>query len=102
MAATKMSHLFRERKVPGTRHLRGGNPAHRRIFTAAREADIVIKSDPTIRSQAATRTELGIVVIGVGLDACRTRDPHRRGGTAEKHIQDGRARHGAREREEST
>src|ERR1700724_2230584 len=58
----KMSHLFRERQVPGTRHLRGGNPAHRRIFTAAREADIVIKSDRTIRSEAAARTVRGPVV----------------------------------------
>src|ERR1700674_5379399 len=102
MGAPKMSHLFHERQVPVTRHLRGGNRVHRRIFTAAREADIVIKSDRTIRSEAAARAERGTVVIGVDLDASRTRDPHRRGGTAEKHIQDGRAGHGAREREEST
>jgi hypothetical protein len=46
--------------------------------------------------------ERGTIVIGVGLDASRARDPHRRGGAAEKHIQDGRAGHGAREREEKT
>jgi hypothetical protein len=86
-----MSHLFHERQVPFMRHLRGGNPAHRRIFTAAREAR---KSDRTIRSQAAARAECGPVVIGVDLDAGRTRDPHGRGGSAEKHIQDGQAGHG--------
>jgi hypothetical protein len=40
--------------------------------------------------------------MGVSLDADRTRDPHRRGVTAEKHIQDCWAWHRARELEENT
>src|SRR5580704_14915419 len=100
MAAPKMAPLLHERQVNVMRHLRGGNPAHPRIFTAAPEADKVIKSDGTIRSGAGANAEPGTVVIGVDLDAGGTRDPHGRGGTAEEHIQDGRAGHGAREREE--
>jgi hypothetical protein len=70
---------------------------HLRIFTAAPEADKVIKSDRT----AGANAEHGLVVIGIDLDADHTRDAHRRGGTAEKHIQDGGAGQGAREGEEN-
>jgi hypothetical protein len=76
------------------RHLRGGNPAHRRIFTAAREARHSYQVRRTIRSEAAARAGRGPVVIGVDLDAGRTRDPHGHGGAAEKHIQDGQAGQG--------
>ena len=84
------------------RHRRGGNRVYRRTAAAAREADIVIKFDRTIRSEAAALAVRGSIVIGVGLDARRTRDPQRRGSAAEKHIHERRARHRAREREEIT
>ena len=71
------------------------------MITAARRSDKVVEADRTIRSQASASAERCTVVIGVSLDASRTGDPHRRNGTAEKHIQHGRARHGARERKES-
>jgi hypothetical protein len=71
-----------------------GTPPTGASFQPLAKPDIVIKSDRTIRSEAAARAERGPVVIGVDLDAGRTRDPHGRGGAAEKHIQDGQAGQG--------
>ena len=53
-----MSHLFHERQVPFMRHLRGGNPAHRRIFTAAREArhSYQVRPNHTFRGRRQGRT----------------------------------------------
>ena len=101
-AAPKMSHLRHKRQVGGRGHLSGGN-CIRSILPAALESDKVIKPDQTPRSEAGARAECSTVVIGVHLHAGRTRDRHRRSGsTAKRHIQNGRAGHGAREREEKT